>query len=79
MLGSHVLKTWSSTQASISLFSGEAEFCGVVRAVGVALGHQSLMHDMGYVLPVRVWTDSSAAMGVCVCVSEAGARTPTTH
>ena len=65
MLGGHVLRTWSSTQASISLSSGEAEFYGVVRAAGAALGHQSLMEDMGYKLPVRVWTDSSAAMGVC--------------
>ena len=65
LLGSHVLKTWSSTQASISLSSGEAEFYGVVKASGVALGHQSLMRDLGYEIPVRVWTDSSAAMGVC--------------
>ena len=65
MLGSHCLKTWSSTQASISLSSGEAEFYGVVNASGVALGHQSLMRDLGYEIPVRVWTDSSAAMGVC--------------
>ena len=65
MLGSHILKTWSSTQSAISLSSGEAEFHGVVKASGVALGHQSLMHDLGHSLPVRVWTDSSAAMGVC--------------
>ena len=64
MLGSHVLKTWSSTQSSISLSSGEAEFYGVVRASGVALGQRSLMQDLGHELPVRVWTDSSAAMGV---------------
>ena len=65
LLGSHVLKTWSSTQASISLSSGEAEFYGVVKASGVAMGHQSLMRDLGYEIPVRVWTDSSAAMGIC--------------
>ena len=65
LLGRHVLKTWSSTQTSVSLSSGEAEFYGVVRASGIAMGQQSLMRDLGYEMPLRVWTDSSAAMGVC--------------
>ena len=65
MLVSHLLKTWSSTQTSVSLSSGEAEFYGVVRAAAAALGHQSLLHDFGIDLGVRVWTDSSAANGIC--------------
>ena len=65
MLGSHVLKTWSSTQPSISLSSGEAEYYGVVKAAGIALGQQSLMKDLGISVKVRVWTDSSAAIGIC--------------
>ena len=65
MMGGHVLKTWSSTQATVSLSSGEAEFNGVVKAAGIALGQQSILRDLGYVVPVRVWTDSSAAMGIC--------------
>ena len=59
------MKTWSSTQASVSLSSGEAEFNGVVRGAGVGLGCQSLLRDFGIELPVRVWTDSSAAIGIC--------------
>ena len=65
MLGGHVLKTWSTTQPTVSLSSGEAEFYGVVKAAGSALGQQSLMKDMGHTLPVRVWTDSAAAIGIC--------------
>ena len=65
MLGKHLLKTWSSTQPSISLSSGEAEYYGLIKAAGIALGHQSLMRDLGLEVGVRVWTDSSAAMGVC--------------
>ena len=65
MLGRHVLKTWSSTQPTISLSSGEAEFYGVVKAAGLALGQQSVLRDLGVELPVRVWTDSSAAIGIC--------------
>ena len=65
MLGTHVLKTWSATQPTVSLSSGEAGFYGVVKASGLALGQQSLLRDLGLEVPVRVWTDSSAAMGIC--------------
>ena len=65
MLGRHAVKTWSTTQASVTLSSGEAEFAGVVRGAGMGLGFQSLMADLGWQLPVRVWCDSSAAIGIC--------------
>ena len=65
MVGHHMIKTWSATQATISLSSGEAEYYGVVRAAGIALGHRPLLADLGLQLPCRVWTDSSAAMGIC--------------
>ena len=65
MLGRHTLRTWSSTQPSVTLSSGEAEFYGVVKAAGASLGHQSLLRDLDYDIPVRVWTDSSAALGIC--------------
>ena len=65
ILGSHAVKSWSSTQSSIALSSGEAEFNGVVRGAGVGLGYQSLLRDLGIDVPVRVWTDSSAAVGIC--------------
>ena len=64
MIGEHVIKCWSSTQASIALSSGEAEYYGVVRAAAIALGQKSLMADLGVRLPARIWTDSSAAMGI---------------
>ena len=65
MVGRHIIKTWSATQACVALSSGEAEFYGVVRAAGIALGHKALMADLGLKLPARVWTDSSAAIGIC--------------
>ncbi len=64
LVGSHTIKTWSSTQTGVSLSSGEAEFNGVVRGAGVGLGYQSLLKDLGVDLPVRVYTDSSAAIGI---------------
>ena len=68
MLGQHLLKSWSSTQTAVSLSSGEAKFYGVVKASGIGLGYQALLEDLGYVLPIRVWTDSSATMGICARV-----------
>ena len=65
MLGAHALKTWSSTQSSVALSSGEAEFNGVIRAAGIGLGYQSLLEDLGVRVPLRVWTDSTAAIGIC--------------
>ena len=64
MIGAHVIRTWSSTQPSVTLSSGEAEFYGLVKAAGAGLGHQSIMQDFGLKTPVRVWTDSSAAIGI---------------
>ena len=64
MVGAHMIKGWSATQAGVALSSGEAEYYGVVRAAGLGLGQQALYRDGGGVhLPLRVWTDSSAAMG----------------
>ncbi len=65
MMGKHLLKSWSSTQGPIALSSGEAEFYGVVKGSSVALGYQALLSDLGISLDVRVWTDSSATMGIC--------------
>ena len=64
MIGQHVIRTWSSTQPSVTLSSGEAEFYGLVKAAGAGLGHQSIMRDFGLSVPVRVWIDSSAALGI---------------
>ena len=64
MIGRHVIRTWSSTQPSVTLSSGEAEYYGLVKAAGAGLGHQSIMKDFGLQVPVRVWTDSSAALGI---------------
>ena len=65
MIGKHTTKHWSSTQSSTALSSGEAEFAGVVRGAGQGLGYQALLSDLGIKIPLRLWTDSSAAIGIC--------------
>jgi len=64
MLGSHCVKSWSSTQAFIALSSGEAEFYGVVKGASVGLGMKSLLADMGVDVHVNVHTDATAAKGI---------------
>ena len=61
----HVLKTRRATPASLALTSGEAEFYGVVNGAGIGLGQAALFDDIGIKLPLRVWTDSPAAIGIC--------------
>ena len=66
MFGKHVVRNRSSTQQSVTLSSGEAEFYGLVKAAGADLGRQSIMKDFGHDTPVRVWIDSSAALGISI-------------
>jgi len=65
VLGAHLIKSWSTTQSQVALSSGEAEYYGVVKAVGTGLGYQSLLKDLGVDLPLRAWTDSTATIGIC--------------
>ena len=65
MMGSHLIKSWSSTQPLITLSSGEAEFHGVVKAAGTGMGYQALLTDLGVAVPLRVWTDTLASIGIC--------------
>ena len=37
----------------------------MAKATGSALGYQALLRDLDVKVPVRVWTDSTAFMGIC--------------
>jgi hypothetical protein len=65
MRGTHLIKHWSVTQKAVTLSSGEAELCGIVKGTAEALGIQSLGRDLGVEMGVSVHTDSSAAAGIC--------------
>ena len=64
-MGGHFIKSWSSTQPTITLSSGEAELHGVVRAAANGLGYLSLLSDLGIRLRLQLWTDSTASQGIC--------------
>ena len=64
MLGEHVVKGWSTTQAVIALSCGEAEYYGIVKGSSVGLGARSVLRDLGSTARICVMTDSSAAKGM---------------
>ena len=64
MLGGHLIKSWSTTQAIIALSSGEAEFYALVKCGSVALGIRNMLNDLGIKVKIRISTDASAAKGI---------------
>ena len=65
MIGGCLLKHWSKTQSTISLSSGEAELHGIAFGAAQAIGLQSLLHDLGWKVRIRVHSDATAAIGIC--------------
>ena len=65
MIGGHCVKSWSTTQSIVALSSGEAEYYGLVKAGCVAIGLRALCLDLNVPLEIRLFTDSSAAKGIC--------------
>ena len=63
-LGNCLIKSWSQTQATIALSSAEAELYGIVKGSSEGLGMQSLLHDIGIDIPIKVKADASAALGI---------------
>ncbi len=61
MFGSHCLKTYSKTQETIALSSGESGFYGIVKAATMGIGIKSMFKDLGLEVEFQGITDSSAA------------------
>ena len=65
MIGSHLIRTYSKTQAVIAKSSGESELYALVRASAEGLGIATLMSDFGVAEPrVSIGMDASAAIGI---------------
>ena len=65
MWGSHVIRTWSTTQSVIAMSSGEAASCSMVKVSSMGMGIKSIAMDLGVVMSViNVKTDASAAKGI---------------
>ena len=69
-VGNHVLNTWSRTQQTISLSSGEAEFYALGTGAAESLFLSSLMKEvlpkeLQPNFPIQLRTDAIAGRGVC--------------
>ena len=62
--GSHILKSWSSTQTVIALSSGESEFYSIVKGSSQSLGLQALMKDLNVIGNIKVLTDASTGKAI---------------
>ena len=73
-LGGHCLSTASFTQAVISLSSAEAEYYAMVKTACRLIGMVHLLRDVGCEFKSRLWSDSSAGIGITCRRGASGVR-----
>lgn len=64
MRGLHFIKSWSSTQKTVALSSGEAELTALVKCSCELIGITQLTADWDDIMEGEVYVDSTAAIGV---------------
>lgn len=63
-IDTHVIKTWSSTQQTVSLSSAESELYAMTKTAAQAIGLSQILNDFGESMEIRVHSDSSAALAI---------------
>ena len=64
MIDGGTVKHWSSTQATIALSVGEAEYYALIKAAAEGLAMVALVRGLGYELSLRIWGDSTTAKAI---------------
>ena len=64
MLGTHLIKSCSKTQATVAKSSAESELHGIVPTTRESLGLETLLEDVGAHGKARLHIDATAAQGV---------------
>ena len=64
MSGGHVLKSWSTTQATVAMSSAEAELYALVKGAAQTLGMLAIGRDLGISMRATVHSDASAALSI---------------
>ena len=64
MLGQHLVKAWSRTQATVALSSAEAEFYAMLKTSAEVLGVMSMLKDWGIRIGGEILGDASACLGI---------------
>ena len=62
--GSHIIKSWSSTQSVIALSSGESEFYSIVKGCSQAMGLRALLADLGVDASIKVLADATTGKAI---------------
>ena len=65
MFGPCLVKSWSSVQTTTGMSSGEAELCAVVQAAAHTKWLMSMAGDFDLKPTAKVYTDGTAALGIC--------------
>ena len=60
------MKRWATTQTTVSLSSGDAEYYGCVKVASVALGMRAMCADFGHEVKLIVNTDASTAKAIAM-------------
>jgi len=63
-IGKHMIKSWSTTQQTIAMSSGEAELYAMVKGAAQTKGLISMINDYGFRFDACVCSDASAAIGI---------------
>jgi hypothetical protein len=63
LLGHSVIASWSRTQATVSLSSGEAEYIALATGATEARQVQTILQELGHDSRITLLSDSSAARG----------------
>ena len=63
-LGEHTIKTYCKQQKVVALSSAEAELYAMVAASAESMAIQAYARDLGLTLGNKLYTDSSAALGI---------------
>ena len=64
MIGSHLIRCWATTQATVAKSSAESGLYGIVRASCETLGFIALAMDLGFEMKSPLHMDSTAAQGI---------------
>ena len=63
-IGEHFIKGWATSQASVTLSSGEAELVAMTKATAETIGVLHMIQDLGRKMKGVVYADSSAALAI---------------
>ena len=63
-IGKHMIKSWSTTQQTIAMSSGEAELYAMVKGAAQTKGLISMINDYGLRFDACVCSDATAAIGI---------------